>query len=125
VCLLVFIALLLTRMGAPVRWDPNREDAVFFDQSVALYCCYYYVQIMIHRAFIPMLHPAPTVRFVCLSLMAVTANANTYVWWQALPSLTICTTAARACANVVDVQWQRHGDTARPLNLVRIESSVG
>ncbi|KAJ7813924.1 fungal-specific transcription factor domain-containing protein [Mycena olivaceomarginata] len=78
-----------------LRWDPMREDPVFFNQSVMLHCAYYHLQIMIHRPFIPMLRHAPT----------------------ALPSLTICTTAARACANVVDIQRRRQGDIARPLNV--------
>ncbi|KAJ6511807.1 fungal-specific transcription factor domain-containing protein [Mycena vulgaris] len=69
-----------------LRWDPARQDPVFFDQSVALYCAYSHVQILIHRPFIPMLRKsAPT----------------------ALPSLAICTSAARMCANIVDVQRQR------------------
>ncbi|KAJ6472861.1 fungal-specific transcription factor domain-containing protein [Mycena vitilis] len=73
-----------------LRWDPAREDPVFFDQSVALYCAYYQLQIFIHRPFIPMLHmrkSAPT----------------------ALPSLAICTNAARACVNMVDIQRRRKG----------------
>ncbi|KAJ7829202.1 hypothetical protein B0H14DRAFT_2366738 [Mycena olivaceomarginata] len=78
-----------------LRWDSMRGDTVFFDQSVALYCSFYYVQIMIHRPFISVLRRSPT----------------------ALPSLTICTTAARACANAVDVQRRRGGDVARPHNL--------
>jgi hypothetical protein len=45
-----------------VRWDPMREDPVFFNQSVMLHCAYYHLQIMIHRPFIPMLRHAPTVR---------------------------------------------------------------
>ncbi|KAJ7849906.1 fungal-specific transcription factor domain-containing protein, partial [Mycena leptocephala] len=36
-----------------LRWDPRRADPVFFDQSVALYCRYYHLQILIHRQFIP------------------------------------------------------------------------
>ncbi|KAJ6540005.1 fungal-specific transcription factor domain-containing protein [Mycena vulgaris] len=62
-----------------LRWDPARRDPVFFDQSVALYCAFSHVQILIHRQFIPMLRKsAPT----------------------ALPSLAICTSAARMCANI-------------------------
>ncbi|KAJ7813925.1 fungal-specific transcription factor domain-containing protein [Mycena olivaceomarginata] len=70
-----------------LRWDPLREDPVFFNQSVALRCAYYHLQIMIHRPFIPMLRPAPT----------------------ALPSLTICTSAGPG--------MRREGDIPRPLNL--------
>ncbi|KAJ7204943.1 fungal-specific transcription factor domain-containing protein [Mycena pura] len=71
-----------------LRWDPARADPVFFDQSVALQCGYYHLQILVHRPFIPMMRKsAPT----------------------ALPSLAVCTSAARACANVVNVQQQRKG----------------
>ncbi|KAJ7314901.1 fungal-specific transcription factor domain-containing protein [Mycena albidolilacea] len=83
------------RIPEHLRWDSMRGDTVFFDQSVALYCSFYYVQIMIHRPFISVLRRSPT----------------------ALPSLTICTTAARACANAMDVQRRRGGDVARPHNL--------
>lgn len=36
-----------------MRWDPNRENSLFFDQSATLYSTYYHVQILIHRPFIP------------------------------------------------------------------------
>ncbi|KAJ7764189.1 fungal-specific transcription factor domain-containing protein [Mycena maculata] len=81
---------------AHLCWDPTRADALFFDQSVALHCAYYHLQILIHRPFIPMVRTsAPT----------------------ALPSLAICTSAARACANMVDIQRQRKGDVPVPINL--------
>ncbi|KAJ7820487.1 hypothetical protein B0H13DRAFT_1660851, partial [Mycena leptocephala] len=32
-----------------LRWDPRRADPVFFDQSMALYCRYHHLQILIHR----------------------------------------------------------------------------
>ncbi|KAJ7911379.1 fungal-specific transcription factor domain-containing protein [Mycena leptocephala] len=79
-----------------LRWDPTHADPVFFDQSVALHCGYYHLQILIHRQFIPM----------------VRKSAST-----ALASLAICTSAARACANMVDVQRQRKGDVLIVFNL--------
>ncbi|KAF7368513.1 Zn(2)-C6 fungal-type domain-containing protein [Mycena venus] len=79
-----------------LRWDPARKDQVFFNQSVALHCAYYHLQILIHRPFIPMLRKSgPT----------------------ALPSLAICTSAARACANIVDIQRQRNGNVPVVVNL--------
>ncbi|KAJ7673839.1 fungal-specific transcription factor domain-containing protein [Mycena polygramma] len=79
-----------------LRWDPAREDSVFFDQSVALHCGYYHLQILIHRPFIPMLRKsAPT----------------------ALPSLAICTNAARAIANMVDIQRRIKGSVPVVINL--------
>ncbi|KAF7358738.1 Zn(2)-C6 fungal-type domain-containing protein [Mycena sanguinolenta] len=78
-----------------LRWDPQREDPVFFDQSVAIHTAYFNLQITIHRPFIPMLRRAPT----------------------AVPSLILCTSAARGCANVVDVQRRRRGSIPFPLHL--------
>ncbi|KAJ6587582.1 fungal-specific transcription factor domain-containing protein [Mycena vulgaris] len=85
-----------------LRWDPAREDPVFFDQSVALYCGYSHLQILIHRPFIPMMRKsAPT----------------------ALPSLAICTSAARTCANMVDVQRRRKGKVPVIINASAVFTS--
>ncbi|KAJ3505766.1 hypothetical protein NLJ89_g7247 [Agrocybe chaxingu] len=70
-----------------LRWDPNREDMKFFNQSVSLYAAYYHIQILIHRPFIPSpSRPSPL----------------------SFPSLAICTNAARSCSHVVDVQRKRN-----------------
>uniref|UniRef100_A0A0W0F039 Zn(2)-C6 fungal-type domain-containing protein n=1 Tax=Moniliophthora roreri TaxID=221103 RepID=A0A0W0F039_MONRR len=77
-----------------LRWDPTREDDVFFNQSVMLYTQYYFVQILVHRPFIPTPNrPSPL----------------------SFPSLAICTNAARSCSHVVDVQRKR-GGTLLPVN---------
>ncbi|KAJ7118356.1 fungal-specific transcription factor domain-containing protein [Mycena epipterygia] len=78
-----------------LSWDPARTDPVFFDQSVALHCAYCHLQILIHRSFIPTVRKsAPT----------------------GLPSMTVCTSAARACANMIDVQRRRKGN--EPVNFI-------
>lgn len=69
-----------------VRWDPNREDDKFFDQSVSLYCSYYHIQILIHRPFIPSPRKPSPLTF---------------------PSLAICTNAARSCSHIIDMQRRR------------------
>jgi hypothetical protein len=75
-----------------VRWDPNREDFNFFNQSVVLYASYYHIQILIHRPFIPSpSKPSPL----------------------SFPSLAICTNAARSCSHVVDTQL-RHNPLPPP-----------
>ncbi|KAJ7926737.1 fungal-specific transcription factor domain-containing protein [Mycena leptocephala] len=86
-----------------LRWDPRRADPVFFDQSVALYCGYYHLQILIHRQFIPVVRKFAT---------------------TALPSLAICTSAARACANMVDVQRQRTGNVLIVMHLPAVFMSA-
>ncbi|KAK7024381.1 Gypsy retrotransposon integrase-like protein 1 [Paramarasmius palmivorus] len=71
-----------------LRWDPNREDNIFFNQSVVLYTQYYQLQILIHRPFIPSpKRPSPL----------------------SFPSLAICTNAARSCSHIVDCQRKRKG----------------
>lgn len=69
-----------------LRWDPNRENPLFFDQSATLYSTYYHVQILIHRPFIPSPRKPSPLSF---------------------PSLAICTTAARSCSHVMDLQRRR------------------
>ncbi|KIM40778.1 hypothetical protein M413DRAFT_167868 [Hebeloma cylindrosporum] len=69
-----------------LRWDPNREDPVFFNQSVLLYATYYHIQIIIHRPFIPSpSKPSPL----------------------SFPSLAICTNAARSCSHIIDIHRKR------------------
>ncbi|KAJ6522860.1 fungal-specific transcription factor domain-containing protein, partial [Mycena capillaripes] len=84
------------RVPEHLRWNATRQDPVFFDQSVALHCSYYHLQILIHRPFIPMLHKSPP---------------------TALPSLAICTNAARAIAGMVDVQRRRKPSVPVAINL--------
>jgi hypothetical protein len=69
-----------------LRWDPTRGDLHSFQQSAVLYAHYYYVQILIHRPFIP------TPRY-----------PNTV----GLPSLAICSNAARSICNILDASLRR------------------
>ena len=69
-----------------VRWDPSRENDIFFDQSAILYAYYYQTQILIHRSFIPKPDKPSPLSF---------------------PSLAICANAARSCSHVVDAQRRR------------------
>ena len=73
-----------------VRWDPHREDSVFFSQSVLLHAAYYNLQIAVHRPYIPSPRKPSPLSF---------------------PSLAICTNAARSCIHVLDVQYKRSGST--------------
>ncbi|KZT18995.1 hypothetical protein NEOLEDRAFT_1142706 [Neolentinus lepideus HHB14362 ss-1] len=69
-----------------LRWDPKREDNVFFLQSAYLYCNYYRVRILVHRPFIPV--PGKPSRLH-------------------VPSLTICADASRSMVRVIDVARRR------------------
>ncbi|KAF9064495.1 fungal-specific transcription factor domain-containing protein [Rhodocollybia butyracea] len=71
-----------------LRWDPNRENIIFFNQSAMLYTHYYLVQILVHRPFIPSPRKPSPLSF---------------------PSLAICTNAARSASHVIDVQRRRNG----------------
>ncbi|KAF8643172.1 hypothetical protein AX16_009214 [Volvariella volvacea WC 439] len=71
-----------------LRWDPTRENEVFFHQSVLLYTSYYNIQILIHRPFIPSPRKPSPLSF---------------------PSLAICTNAARSCSHIVDIHRSRFG----------------
>ncbi|KZT23297.1 hypothetical protein NEOLEDRAFT_1180171 [Neolentinus lepideus HHB14362 ss-1] len=69
-----------------LRWDPNREDETFFQQSAMLHCNYYHLQILVHRPFIPLPRKPSPLSF---------------------PSLAICTNAARSLSHVVDILRKR------------------
>ncbi|KAJ7903055.1 hypothetical protein B0H13DRAFT_1471718, partial [Mycena leptocephala] len=86
-----------------VEARPRHADPVFFDQSVALYCRYYHLPILIHSQIPWSVSP----RLLC-----------------ALPSLAICTSAARACANMVDVQRKRKGNVPVAVNLAVFMSAI-
>ncbi|GLB45768.1 putative fungal specific transcription factor [Lyophyllum shimeji] len=69
-----------------LRWDPARENLKFFEQSAWLYSMYYFIQILIHRSFIP----SPSKPFPL-----------------SFPSLAICTNAARSCSHIVELRHRR------------------
>ncbi len=73
-----------------VRWDPNRENLLFLNQSANLYAHYYQLQIAVHRPFIPSPRKPSPLPF---------------------PSLAISTNAARSCIHVLDLQYKRSGVT--------------
>ncbi|KAJ7776347.1 fungal-specific transcription factor domain-containing protein [Mycena metata] len=76
-----------------LRWDPNRRDETFFNQSTHLYCALYHTQITVHRGFI-FTNPDGTS--------------------STLPSLAICTNAARSCTHVADIARHRRNTMPRP-----------
>ncbi|KAJ7578642.1 fungal-specific transcription factor domain-containing protein [Mycena floridula] len=71
-----------------LRWDPQNPDPVFLAQSVQIYCSFYYLQILVHRPFLP--KPGKTSP-------------------QSSGSLAICTTAARSCSHAIDIYYRRTG----------------
>ena len=71
-----------------MRWDPNRENLLFLNQSANLYANYYQLQIAVHRPFIPSPRKPSPLSF---------------------PSLAICANAARSLIHIVDIHLRRTG----------------
>ncbi|KAG6907784.1 hypothetical protein DXG01_007391 [Tephrocybe rancida] len=87
-----------------LRWDPSRPDEIYFNQSASLFCFYQHIQILVHRPFIPSPHqPNKALSF---------------------PSLAICTNAARACSNALDIQRKRYGTAPPPLTTTAFSAGV-
>lgn len=63
------------------------ENMTYLNQAAHLYTSYYYLQIVIHRPYLP----SPRKR-----------NPSLF------PSLAICTNAARSCVHVTSVQYARN-----------------
>ncbi|KAK0202974.1 fungal-specific transcription factor domain-containing protein [Desarmillaria ectypa] len=71
-----------------LRWDPDRKNPIHFAQSASLHLQYHHLQMLIHRPFISMPYDSENFPFY---------------------SVTICTTAARVCADIIDTQLRRKG----------------
>ena len=76
-----------------VGWDPQRENQTFFVQSASLRIAYYFIQITIHRPFIPSFRKEGSLSF---------------------PALAICASAARACSHVADALRKRYPILSAP-----------
>ncbi|THV07020.1 hypothetical protein K435DRAFT_710727 [Dendrothele bispora CBS 962.96] len=66
-----------------LKWGPQQAHHMFLQQSCCLYASYYWVQMVVHRAFIPKPGKSPVTR---------------------LPSMTICVNAARTCCRIVEIK---------------------
>jgi hypothetical protein len=89
--------LTLNSVSVTVRWDPTREDGVFFLQSAHLYAQFYDLQIMIHRPFITRCKPSP----------------------RSFPSVAVCANAARSCVHVIDGVTHRWPGRTVPFLMAR------
>ncbi|KAJ7612194.1 fungal-specific transcription factor domain-containing protein [Roridomyces roridus] len=72
-----------------LRWDPYMKDIAKLNQSACIYATFY-VQLLLHRPFIP--SPANPASLSSISF----------------PSLAICANAARSCGHVLDAQVRRN-----------------
>ncbi|KAK0486420.1 fungal-specific transcription factor domain-containing protein [Armillaria novae-zelandiae] len=87
-----------------LRWDPNRKEQPFFNQSGFLYITYQYARILIHRPYIPRTFDSQT-------------TSTSY------PPVATCLEAAMSCLDVVNVQKQR-GYYIESLNVMAFVNSV-
>jgi len=85
-----------------LRWDPQNQDPVFFEQSAVLYAAYYNIQMLVHRPFI---------------------TAPTKPSPLPFPSLAICTNAARSCIHLMELV-SRRGFVYHPHTLMALFSSA-
>ncbi|PBK65932.1 hypothetical protein ARMSODRAFT_940054 [Armillaria solidipes] len=76
-----------------LRWDPHNTDQQQFDRSVILYSTFYWVQLQVHRPFIP----RPSAKKSSGNL-----KSN-------FPALAICANAARSCSHILEVHARRGG----------------
>ena len=86
-----------------MRWDPQREDETFFVQSANLRSAYYFIQIAIHRPFIPSSRKGSSLSFAALA---------------------ICASAARAYSHVADALRKKYPLRTSPLIIVRAFSFI-
>lgn len=88
-CTSFYSCSILRSCNISVRWDPHREDPVFFSQSVCLHAWYYNSQILTHRHFL------------------LTPRGEKDSGAHTFPSLAICTNAARTVLHILHRQVQR------------------
>ncbi|KAL7424057.1 Gypsy retrotransposon integrase-like protein 1 [Cryptotrichosporon argae] len=91
-------ALTAWQDGLPdgLRWDPDRADVTMLLQSAICQSHYYYIQILIHRTFIPT--PLPPTDADSVSA----------------PSLAICLHAARSICNILRIVMARRTKAGIP-----------
>jgi hypothetical protein len=95
---LLCIGINLFMLVPVVRWNESRLDDVSFLQSAAIHAHYYFLQILIHRPFIPYVRDASAL---------------------SVPSLMVCTSAARSCTYISSVVIRRFPWAHSPVFHVR------
>ncbi|KAF5365417.1 hypothetical protein D9758_010832 [Tetrapyrgos nigripes] len=86
-----------------LQWDKQHDDPIFFTQSTLLFSWYHWIQIAVHRRFIPRPRNRSTI---------------------SLPSLAICISAARSSLRVCERFTKRLGNYHPQLVLVMYHSAT-
>ncbi|KAF7369359.1 Zn(2)-C6 fungal-type domain-containing protein [Mycena venus] len=86
------------------KWDQFRQDEIVFDQSAALHSCYYYTRILIHRPFITV---TGSNAFEVGGAGLIPAEDSGLIVGQGIPAVEACNNAARACAQISEIQRRR------------------
>ncbi|KAK1227497.1 Gypsy retrotransposon integrase-like protein 1 [Marasmius sp. AFHP31] len=62
-----------------LKWDPEMSNPVFFQQSALLHCTYHWVQIQVHRPFIPRPGQEPILASPALAICSNAARKVVYI----------------------------------------------
>ncbi|THU94916.1 hypothetical protein K435DRAFT_144066 [Dendrothele bispora CBS 962.96] len=87
-------------MPEHVKWDPKNPNPLFFNQSVMLHSSYYWVQIQVHKTFIP--KPGPMSSFPTSFSESDTSTSSENS--KMMMSLAVCANAARSCLRILETQ---------------------
>ncbi|KAF9018135.1 hypothetical protein BDZ89DRAFT_357526 [Hymenopellis radicata] len=85
---------------AHLRWEPSLDPNPYFGESAMLYMSYYMLQMLIHRPFIHKTTP------------------------QSLPSLAICTNAARSLSRLLECWMQRKLMSSFVINMAAFVAGI-
>ncbi|KAF5346392.1 hypothetical protein D9758_012772 [Tetrapyrgos nigripes] len=88
----------LDSMPEHLLWGRQNPDPIFFTQSTLLYSWYYWIQISVHRRFIPRPRDSSGI--------------------LSFPSLAICTNAARSCVRICETYVKRESRYDPQLTIV-------
>ncbi|KAK7457844.1 Gypsy retrotransposon integrase-like protein 1 [Stygiomarasmius scandens] len=86
-----------------LKWENQNDTSIFCSQSAILYSTYYWIQIQVHRRFIPRPGRSSSTSF---------------------PSLTICTNAARSCIRVCEAHYKKKPSLLLPHFLISLFGSA-
>ncbi|KIK65054.1 hypothetical protein GYMLUDRAFT_383150 [Collybiopsis luxurians FD-317 M1] len=98
-----------------LRWDPNRANSLFFEQSSLLYCAYYFTQTHVHRPFI-----ASVDSTVARNQLGKSQKRYSLMSYT---SLAVCANAARSCLQILDM-YSKKSHSSRAGNSPSIFASA-